>query len=178
MDLNDFDDYGWKKSNKPWKSMQERFCPDYNVRVGQKKSISRKAKETPSLFDEIKEGLQQTTQTAINFFVGNTAQAMDFEQNKSNQVSTPVNPHLFVSDRKCWDLLQDIVPLPLRHEFYKDLKWFQDEYAKGEQSKYYAHASRKNSTAIETFIRFIGKRDYAKVLNINYISEYLHQKYV
>lgn len=36
MDLNDFDEYGWKKSNKPWKSMQERFCPDYNVRVGQK----------------------------------------------------------------------------------------------------------------------------------------------
>lgn len=37
MDLNDFDEYGWKKSNKPWKSMQERFCPDYNARVGSKR---------------------------------------------------------------------------------------------------------------------------------------------
>lgn len=51
MDLNDFDEYGWKKSNKPWKSMQERFCPDYNVRVGQKKHTNGKVKESPSLFD-------------------------------------------------------------------------------------------------------------------------------
>ena len=178
MDLNDFDEYGWKKSNKPWKSMQERFCPDYNVRVGQKNIIKGKAKETLSLFDGIKDGVQQATQTAKNYFAGSVAQTMDFEKNDSEQVNAPVNVLLFVSDRKCWALLQNIVPQPLRHELYSDLKWFQDEYAKGEQSKYYAHASRKNSTAIEAFIRFIKKRDYAKALNINQISDYLHKKYV
>ena len=37
MDLNDFEEYGWKKSNKPWKSMQERFCPDFKDKVGEKR---------------------------------------------------------------------------------------------------------------------------------------------
>ncbi len=178
MDLNDYDEYGWKKSNKPWKSMQERFFPDYNVRFGQKKSISGNAKESPSLFDEIKEDIQQTTQTAVNYFAGNTVQTMNIEQNNSKQVSTPVNIPLFVSDRKCWDLLQDIVPISFRHEFYKDLKWFQDEYAKGEQSKYYAHASRENNPAIEAFLRYIKKKDYANSLDMNKISEQLHKIYV
>lgn len=70
MDLNDFDEYGWKKSNKPWKSMQERFCPDYNVRVGQKKHTNGKVKESPSLFDVAREGLQQTAQTVKNYIAG------------------------------------------------------------------------------------------------------------
>lgn len=175
MDLSDFDEYGWKKSNKPWKSMQERFCPDFNVQVVQRKGIRGKAKETPSLFDGMKEGNQQATQTAKKYFAGGISHTMDLEQNDSEQVNTPVNVLLFVSDRKCWALLQNIIPQPLRHKFYSDLMWFQDEYAKGEQSKYYAHASRKNSTAIEAFIRLINKRDYAKALNINQISEYLHK---
>lgn len=178
MDLSDFEEYGWKKSNKPWKSMKDRFCPDYNVRVRQQKAIREKAKETPSLFDGIKQGIQQATQTAKKYFAGNASSTMDFGQNESEQVNTPVNVLLFVSDRKCWDLLQNIVPQSLCHEFYVDLKWFQDEYAKGEQSKYYGHASRKNNAAIEAFIRFITKKDYAKALNINQISEYLHKKYV
>lgn len=178
MDLNDFDEYGWKKSNKPWKSMQERFCPDYNVRVGQKNITKGKAKETLSLFDGIKDGVQQATKTAKNYFAGSATQTMNFEKNDSEQVNAPVNVLLFVSDRDCWNLLQNIVPQPLHHELYSDLKWFQDEYAKGKQSQYYAHASRKNRPAIEAFIRYISKKKYAKSLNINQISDYLHKKYV
>jgi len=57
MELNDFDEYGWSKSNKPWKSMQEYFCPDYNEKVGQKKRTTKKKQEqSPSFFDKMKEG--------------------------------------------------------------------------------------------------------------------------
>lgn len=178
MDLNDFDEYGWKKSNKPWKSMQERFCPDYNVRVGQKKSTNGKAKESPSLFDVAREGIQQTAQTVKNYIAGSKTKKTDLESSLSYLNNTSINDNLFVFDKKCWDLLQDFIPQSFRHEFYRDLKWFQDEYAKGEQSKYYAHASRENSPAIEAFLRYIKKRDYANSLNADKISAYLHKTYV
>lgn len=178
MDLNDFDEYGWKKSNKPWKSMQERFCPDYNVRVGQKKHTNGKVKESPSLFDVAREGLQQTAQTVKNYIAGSKTKKTDLESSLSYLNNTSINDNLFVFDKKCWDLLQDFIPQSFRHEFYRDLKWFQDEYAKGEQSKYYAHASRENSPAIEAFLRYIKKRDYANSLNADKISAYLHKTYV
>lgn len=181
MDLSHFDEYGWKKSNKPWKSMQERFCPDYNVRAGlKKKNINTNdvPKESPSLFDRMTEGHQQIIQTTKNRHSGSIAQGMIFEQNNSEQMNIPMNAHPFVSDRKCWDLLQNIVDQSLRKEFYRDLKWFQDEYAKGEQSKYYAHASRENNPAIEAFLRYIKKKDYANSLDMNKISEQLHKIYV
>lgn len=55
MDLNDFDEYGWKKSNKPWKSMQERFCPDFKDKVGGKKKNKIIKNPSPSLFDIAKD---------------------------------------------------------------------------------------------------------------------------
>lgn len=55
MDLNDFDEYGWKKSNKPWKSMQERFCPDFKDKVGEKKKNKIIKNPSPSLFDIAKD---------------------------------------------------------------------------------------------------------------------------
>ena len=55
MDLNDFEEYGWKKSNKPWKSMQERFCPDFKDKVGEKKKNKIIKNPSPSLFDIAKD---------------------------------------------------------------------------------------------------------------------------
>ena len=180
-DLSGYYDYGWKKNNKPWKSMQERFCPNYNVRAGFKKKnndINDDPKESPSLFEGMTEGSQQIVQTVKNRQSGSIAQGTNFEQNNSEQMNAPVNAHSFVSDRKCWDLLQNIVHQSLRKEFYIDLKWFQDEYAKGEQSKYYAHASRENYPSIEAFLRYIKKKEYAIFLDMNKISEQLHKIYV
>lgn len=180
-DLSGYYDYGWKKNNKPWKSMRERFCPDYNVKVGFKKKNNNTndvPKESPSLFDGTTEGSQQIVQTVKNIHLGSIAQETHFELNNSEQKNAPVNAHFFVSDRKCWDFLQNIVHQSLHKEFYRDLKWFQDEYAKGEQSKYYAHASRENNPAIEAFLRYIKKKDYANSLDMNNISEQLHKIYV
>lgn len=61
MDLNDFDEYGWKKSNKPWKSMQERFCPDFKDKVGEKKKNKIIKSLSPSLFDIAKDKERNAT---------------------------------------------------------------------------------------------------------------------
>lgn len=125
MDLNDFDEYGWKKSNKPWKSMQERFFPDYNARVETQKGISGKAKETPSLFDSIKEGNQQATQAV------NTAQAMDLEQNMSHSIREEEKSN---ASRYGKSILEDttwinecasmISDSRAKKQFFEDMEWF------------------------------------------------------
>lgn len=56
MELKDFGEYGWKKTNKPWKSMQEHFYPNYKDNVDPyKNSIKKNTSEPSSLFDEEKE---------------------------------------------------------------------------------------------------------------------------
>ena len=56
MELKDFGEYGWKKNNKPWKSMQEHFYPNYKYNVGQhKKGIKGNTSEPSLSFDEEKE---------------------------------------------------------------------------------------------------------------------------
>ena len=71
-----------------------------------------------------------------------------------------------------------MVPGSLRDEVYRDLKWFQDEYKKGGQSQYYPHASIDNRTAIDTFIRYLGRKKYSHQLHIDSIRDYLKRLYV
>ena len=55
---------------------------------------------------------------------------------------------------------------------------FQDEYKKGGQSQYYPHASIDNRTAIDTFIRYLGRKKYSHQLHIDSIRNYLKRLYV
>lgn len=157
MDLNDFDEYGWKKSNKPWKSMQERFCPDYNARVGSKKSMSGKAKETPSLFDSIKESNQQTARTA------NTAQAMAPEQNMSHSIreddkSNASRNGKSILENTAWiNICASMIPdSRAKKRFVEDMEWFvgnhretYNDKKKGVVPGYYAKHDCTNGRVIE-----------------------------
>ncbi|UKI24498.1 MAG: hypothetical protein L6U61_09175 [Bacteroidales bacterium] len=152
MDLNDFDEYGWKKSNKPWKSIQERFCPDYNARVGTQKGISRKAKETPSLFDSIKESNQQTSPTA------SIAQTMDLEQNMSHSIREDEKSNAFRNGKsilgnttwinECASIISDS---RARKQFCEDMEWFVGNHQETYKDKkgYYAGHDCTNGRVIE-----------------------------
>ena len=180
FDLNDFDEYGWSKNNKPWKAMQEKFCPDYKDKVGQKKKNQKiSVYATPSLFDTEKDRVENAIQAVkgINSPVGNEPKAKESRTICQQDFSTLKRETLFVLDRDCWNYLQKLIPTSLRHNFNKDLTWFQDEYAKGEKSQYYAKASRENSSTIEAFLRYIRKKKYAESLDIELISKYLHNTY-
>ena len=96
----------------------------------------------------------------------------------SQNTSTYTIGKIFVSDRNCWKFLQNNIPQAYRQEFIQDLNWFQDEYAKGDASKYYAHANHENSAAISTFIRYIRKKKYAGALKLDEIESYLRKMYV
>lgn len=85
---------------------------------------------------------------------------------------------IFVSDKNCWKFLQNNIPQAYRQEFIQDLNWFQDEYAKGDASRYYAHASHENSATILAFIRYISKKKYAGALRLDEIETYLRRIYV
>ena len=74
--------------------------------------------------------------------------------------------------------MQNIIPQSLQNDFFQDLNWFQNEYAKGGTSQYYANASRENIHVIESFIRYIRKKKYAANLDVEKISEYLQKIYV
>lgn len=157
MDLNDFDEYGWKKSNKPWKSMQERFFPEYNARVGTPKGISGKAKETPSLFDSIKEGNQQANQTI------STAQSMDLEQNMPHSIR---EDEKFNASRYGKSILEDttwinecasmISDSRAKKQFFEDMEWFVGNHHKTYNDKkkgivkgYYAGHDCTNGRVID-----------------------------
>jgi len=73
-----------------------------------------------------------------------------------------------------------MVPLQIRERAQNDFTWLQQEYKKGEQSKYYAKASRDNATVIEALRRLLLKKDYIKGMfekEIEQIIQYLHHHY-
>lgn len=84
---------------------------------------------------------------------------------------------LFVFDGQCLNAEHSLIPSSIRNKFLEDLKWFQNEYAKGEDSLYYKKASRENNATIESFIRYIKKKNYAPMIDLNQLSEYLHRLY-
>lgn len=97
----------------------------------------------------------------------------------SNQQSTKyVIGQYFISDLGCWNFLKNMIPSSCQNEFYRDLKWFQDEYAKGESSQYYARASRENNATIEAFGRYLAKKKYSSQIRIQDITDYLRRIYV
>ncbi len=101
-----------------------------------------------------------------------------FPNAKDQSKETKTNSLLFVFDNLCWYKLKAIIPDELHKNFRVDLEWFQNEYRKGNESQYYAHASRENTSSIDAFKRYLGKRKYASKLNIKNITDYLKQVYV
>ncbi|MBQ3804729.1 MAG: hypothetical protein II844_02845 [Prevotella sp.] len=82
----------------------------------------------------------------------------------------------FYSDNKAWEQIIDDIPEKLRKSFHEDLVWFQEEYMKGERSKYYAKANRDNYSVINALARFLEKKHYDKVI-IEKITQKLHRIY-
>ena len=86
----------------------------------------------------------------------------------------------FYEDSNAWDTIRTMIPLQIRERTQKDFMWLQHEYQKGDNSKYYAKASRENSTVIEALRRLLLKRDYIKGMfekEIEQIIQYLHRHY-
>ena len=146
---------GWSQSSKVWKRMQEHFVPDYYSRMGIKKTKRAKKSVAPNNDP----GLFSTS----------------FEENgKINTKS------LFFEDNYAWEKVRTMVPLQIRENTQIDFMWLQQEYQKAEHSKYYAKASRENTTVIEALKRLLLKKDYIKgkfEKEIEQIIQYLHHHY-
>lgn len=151
---------GWtsnsKGPNTVWLRMQEHFVPDYFSRLGiiKPKAIQKvnEMKNSPSLFGSSFEGNEEVLNIKKAFYEDNNA----------------------------WNTIKTMIPLQIREKTQKDFMWLQQEYQKGDNSKYYAKASRENSTVIEALKRLLLKRDYIKGMfekEIEQIIQYLHRHY-
>ena len=147
---------GWNSSSKVWLRMQEHFVPDYFSRIGILKPKATPkgvaADNSPSLFGP----------------------SIEENGEKLNAKRT------FYEDNYAWETIQTMIPLQIRERTQKDFMWLQQEYQKGDNSKYYAKASRENSTVIEALRRLLLKRDYIKGMfekEIEHIIQYLHHHY-
>jgi hypothetical protein len=151
---------GWtsnsKGPNTVWVRMQEHFVPDYFSRLGiiKPKAIQKvnEMKNSPSLFGSSFEGNEEV----LNI------------------------KKVFYEDNNAWNTIKTMIPLQIREKTQKDFMWLQQEYQKGDNSKYYAKASRENSTVIEALRRLLLKRDYIKGMfekEIEQIIQYLHHHY-
>ncbi len=151
---------GWSSNSKGpntvWLRMQEHFVPDYFSRLGiiKPKAIQKvnETKNSPSLFGSSFEGNEEVLNIKKAFYEDNNA----------------------------WNTIKTMIPLQIREKTQKDFMWLQQEYQKGDNSKYYAKASRENSTVIEALRRLLLKRDYIKGMfekEIEQIIQYLHLHY-
>ena len=151
---------GWSSNSKGpntvWLRMQEHFVPDYFSRLGiiKPKAIQKvnETKNSPSLFGSSFEGNEEVLNIKKAFYEDNNA----------------------------WNTIKTMIPLQIREKTQKDFMWLQQEYQKGDNSKYYAKASRENSTVIEALRRLLLKRDYIKGMfekEIEQIIQYLHRHY-
>lgn len=102
--------------------------------------------------------------------------SLEFKDTDGNKQFTKGST--FVYDDNCWNFLQEMIPVSLREDVYRDLRWFQEEYKKGEQSQYYAKASRNNQASIDAFVRYLSKRKYNNQVHVEQIGEYLKKIYV
>ena len=151
---------GWSSNSKGpntvWLRMQEHFVPDYFSRLGiiKPKAIQKEdeTKNSPSLFGSSFEGNEEVLNIKKAFYEDNNA----------------------------WDTIRTMIPLQIRERTQKDFMWLQQEYQKGDNSKYYAKASRDNSTVIEALRRLLLKRDYIRGIfeqEVEQIIQFLHNHY-
>ena len=195
--LNDFVEYGWKPSLKPWQTLRDYLAPDYGAKTSRVKSICSELKiikpsvQLPLTFEtDVKEHMDnksQSSSSSIGLMREGTSEFFSRKDRREsasmvnsfsrNNVDNNTNTLVFVSDEHIWKYLESIIPNELRDEVHKDLNWFQGEYAKGKNSKYYAKASRENVATIDAFERYLAKKKYAAKISISGIIELLTRFY-
>lgn len=153
---------GWSKNNKPWQILQKEFAPNFKFATQKGNTTKQTSQQQPTLFDK------------------NEADSVSQNTVRKDEQPNALSEHrslAFVADRSCVNLLLEFIPKELHRLFEEDFKWFQDEYAKGESSKYYAKASRDNGACINAFERYLSNKKYATKLNIGLIVDKLKQMY-
>lgn len=131
FDLSKYVDYGWSKNNKPWKTIQQRFCPCYNDSINQKGKRLKRNNETLPLFDN-----------------------QEIEVPEESIVATS---NLFVNDKNVSAFILSCTYLPtiIREKLSKKVISFQKGYAPG--GKYHANSldnPTDNFSTIEHFKRW------------------------
>ena len=196
--LNDFVEFGWKTTLKPWQTLCAYLAPDYVAKTsrakstrGETKIIKQQAQPSLDFESDIEEHMDNNSKissSSIGLFWRGTK---DFFTRKDRRETAPManilshnnedyksNKWIFVFDEKIWMYLQSKIPMELWDEVHRDLNWFQDEYARGKDSKYYAKASRENAATIDAFGRYLAKKKYADKIPIPNIIEFLTKFYV
>lgn len=161
FDLNDFDSFGWSKNNKPWKTMQEKFCPDYKAKVGEKKAASSKKQETTSGFfgkaldvagniiDNAKEAIVRSFEVAIE-------EEKTVSKETQSKINTAPSSTEFINDTNIIHYLQTLNYIDSK-EFEKlsrDILYIQKEYQPG--GKYAKGGPKESDPSNKQVIKHLG----------------------
>lgn len=196
--LNDFVEYGWKPTLKPWQAMRDYLAPDYAAKTSRDKFVREKlkiikpsAQPTLPFESHVAECRENKSQSSSNRLSQLSQATKDFSSRENRGEYVPMtngfsrtnvcndnNTLIFVFDENIWNHLKSLIPVELRDNVYRDLKWFQNEYVKGTNSQYYAKASRENAATIDAFGRYLAKKKYASGISLSYIIDFLKKFYV
>ncbi len=84
---------------------------------------------------------------------------------------------VFYQDPNVFYSIESLIPKQHKEKFKEDVAWFQDEYKKGVSSQYYGKANRSNSAVIGAFKRYIEKKNYSNLLDMDNIFYKLKELY-
>ena len=159
FDLNDFDAFGWSKNNKPWKTMQEKFCPDYKARVGVKKSsTSRQAETSSGLFGKALDVANNIIDNAKEAIARSFEATSDDEKASSNEAQSNITPSSteFIDDKNIISFLRTLNYIDSK-EFEKlsrDILFIQKEYQPG--GKYAKGGPKESDPSNKQVIKHLG----------------------
>lgn len=179
-DLNDYDEFGWKKSNKPWKSMQEHFYPNYNEDLGINNK-REKGEGLPSLFDGAKEVASQEVQVVKSYTPEKNMQGTNHDaKGKVDDSVASRKGKSIIGDRtwidECASMISDS---KARVQFEEDMEWFVGNHSKEFNDKKkgvvkgsYAEADCTNKCVIERLKAYMEKRKNPRVENMQWTAKY------
>ncbi len=136
------------KKDKAYKLLKKRFCA-----------------EERTFTERIVEAAKDAVGGMLNLFSEDNVPEQDIKR--------------FYCDQNAYNAIASVLPddSKLKDQFREDLMWFQDEYQKGDTSRYYAKASRENIKVIDAFVRYIERKPYSRRININKIMMRLGELY-
>lgn len=187
FDLNDFEEYGWSKNNKPWKTMQEHFCPDYNQRNGKpiKKRTQTKNLVQLDIFDNNETGLQNLTKTVNEPIQGGSEDNILKEETKqepfvSENVMHTVSRYdkSILEDKKWINECASLISNPrAKSKFIEDMEWFvgnhNDTYNdknKGVVPGRYAGHDRTNERVLERIKAYLNNKVNPRNENMQWVA--------
>ena len=103
----------------------------------------------------------------------------DLHYGQTEMFTEKPNPSVPVwNNGEVWGYIENLVPVQYRNKLKTDLDWFQGEYRKGSQSKFYSKASRENKLVIDAFCHLKeGKVEYFPKELRETIKKYLYSLY-